>query len=197
MWIRDSHRRRSGLVAPPVGLTVAKIVFIAVAGTIVVAICNVNRGTFLVIEGVPWVVPIVLVVLAAWTILLERTQFGLHVYAVGGNAEAARRAGISVPNVRTLGFILCSLTAGIGGIIYLSWQGGDQHEHQRRTARPVRRGRGGHRRHQPVRRPRPSDPRCPRRPGDRGDLQRPVPARPADPVAADRDWPRPAGRGDR
>jgi D-xylose transport system permease protein len=124
MWIRDNRRRRSGLVAPPVGLTVAKIVFMALAGIVVVAICNVNRGTFLVIQGVPWVLPIVLVVLGAWTLLLERSQFGLHVYAVGGNPEAARRAGISVPNVRTWGFILCSFTGGIGGIIYLSWQGG-------------------------------------------------------------------------
>ena len=124
MWIQDARRRRSGLVAPPVGLTVAKIVFVAIAGIIVVAICNVNRGTFLVIQGVPYVLPVVLVVLAAWTLLLERMQFGLHVYAVGGNSEAARRAGISVPNVRTWGFILCSLTGGIGGIIYLSWQGG-------------------------------------------------------------------------
>jgi D-xylose transport system permease protein len=124
MWLSDSRRRRSGLVAPPVGLTVAKIAFLALAGIVVVAICNVNRGTFLPIEGVPWVVPIVLAVLALWTLLLERTQFGLHMYAVGGNAEAARRAGINVSNVRTIAFMLCSLTAGIGGIIYLSWQGG-------------------------------------------------------------------------
>jgi D-xylose transport system permease protein len=124
IWLRDTGRRKSGLVAPPVGLTVAKIAFLAVAGVVVVAICNVNRGTFLPISGVPWVVPVVLVILAGWTILLERTQFGRHMYAVGGNAEAARRAGISVGNVRTVAFILCSLTAGMGGIIYLSWQGG-------------------------------------------------------------------------
>jgi D-xylose transport system permease protein len=124
IWMRDGGRRRSGLVAPPVGLTVAKIAFLAGAGAVVVAICNVNRGTFLPIAGVPWVLPIVLAVLGAWTILLERTQFGRHMYAVGGNAEAARRAGISVNNVRTIAFILCSLTAGIGGVIYLSWQGG-------------------------------------------------------------------------
>jgi D-xylose transport system permease protein len=124
IWLRDAGRRKSGLVAPPVGLTVAKIAFLAVAGVVVVAICNVNRGTFLPISGVPWVVPVVLVILAGWTILLERTQFGRHMYAVGGNAEAARRAGISVGNVRTVAFILCSLTAGMGGIIYLSWQGG-------------------------------------------------------------------------
>ena len=124
MWMRDTGRRRSGLVAPPIGLTIAKIGFMAVAGFLVVFICNVNRGTYLRIAGVPWVLPVVLVVLAAWTLLLERTQFGRHMYAVVGNAEAARRAGVNVLTVRTWGFVLCSFTAGIAGLIYLSWQGG-------------------------------------------------------------------------
>lgn len=124
LWFRDAGRRRSGLVAPPVGLTAAKILFIALAGLIVVAICNLDRGSFLPIVGVPWVVPLVLLMLAAWTMLLERTQFGRHVYAVGGNPEAARRAGIDVSRVRTVGFILCSLTAGLAGIIYCSQLGG-------------------------------------------------------------------------
>ena len=125
LWLRDARRRRSGLVAPPVGLTIAKIAALAVAGIAVVAICNVNRGVFQsVVVGVPWVVPLVLVVLVAWTLLLERTSFGRHIYAVGGNPEAARRAGINVSQVRTLGFVLCSLTAGVAGVIYCSQLGG-------------------------------------------------------------------------
>ena len=124
MWRRDAGRRRSGLVAPPVGLTVAKIVFVALAGIVVVAVCNIDRGRFLPIVGVPWVIPLVLVVLGAWTILLERTQFGRHMYAVGGNPEAARRAGVNVPRVRTMAFVLCSGTSGIAGIIYCSQLGG-------------------------------------------------------------------------
>ncbi len=124
MWLRDAGRRRSGLVAPPVGLTLAKIAFIAVAGIVVVAICNINRGTYNPIIGVPWVVPLVLAVLAGATVLLERTQFGRHVYAVGGSPEAARRAGVGVISVRTLAFILCSCIAGLAGIIYLSQLGG-------------------------------------------------------------------------
>ncbi|MGH2512021.1 MAG: ABC transporter permease subunit, partial [Candidatus Limnocylindrales bacterium] len=63
MWLRDAGRRRSGLVAPPVGLTMAKIALIAIAGIVIVAICNVDRGSFLPIVGVPWVVPLVLVML--------------------------------------------------------------------------------------------------------------------------------------
>lgn len=124
MWVRDAGRRRNGLVAPPVGLTVAKIVLMAVIGIAVVAICNVDRGRFLPIQGVPWVVPLVLVVAAVWTVVLERTAFGRHVYAVGGNAEAARRAGIDVSRVRIWCFVLCSFTAVIAGIIYCAWQGG-------------------------------------------------------------------------
>ena len=124
LWLRDAGRRRSGLVAPPVGLTIAKIGAVAVAGIAVVAICNVNRGRFLPIIGVPWVVPLVLVVLLAWTMLLERTPFGRHMYAVGGNPEAARRAGINVPRVRTMAFVLCSATAGLAGVIYCSQLGG-------------------------------------------------------------------------
>ena len=124
LWLRDARRRRSGLIAPPVGLTLLKIAFVAVAGIVVVAVCNLNRGRANVVEGVPWVVPLVLLVVVIWTILLEQTQFGRHVYAVGGNAEAARRAGINVNAVRTMCFILCSFTAGIAGIIYCSWQGG-------------------------------------------------------------------------
>ncbi len=90
----------------------------------VVAIYNVNRGKFLPIIGVPWVVPLVLFVLVVWSVLLERTAFGRHMYAVGGNAEAARRAGINVARVRTTAFVLCSLTAGVAGVIYCSQLGG-------------------------------------------------------------------------
>jgi D-xylose transport system permease protein len=124
LWRRDAGRRRRGLVAPPVGLTIARIALVAIAGIAVVAICNLDRGQFLPIVGVPWVIPLVLLVLVATTVLLERTAFGRHVYAVGGNAEAARRAGIGVPGVRTLAFVLCSATAGVAGVIYASSLGG-------------------------------------------------------------------------
>jgi D-xylose transport system permease protein len=124
LWFGDQRRRRSGLVAPPVGLTVLKIGLIAAAGIVVVAISDINRANFGTLAGVPWVVPIVLAVLGAWTILLERTQYGRYVYAIGGNAEAARRAGINVALIRTVAFMLCSMTAGIGLILYASYIGG-------------------------------------------------------------------------
>ena len=124
MWFGDARRRRAGLVAPPPSLTLVKIGLIAIAGIVVVAICNVNRANFGVLAGVPWVVPIVLAVLGAWTILLERTQYGRYLYAIGGNAEAARRAGINVSLIVTIAFALCSMTAGIGVILYASYIGG-------------------------------------------------------------------------
>src|ERR1700680_4396117 len=121
-WLSDSRRRRSGLVAPPASLTLIKIAFIALAGVAVVAVCNVNRAHFGVIAGVPLIITIVLGVLVALAVLLQRTQFGRYVYAIGGNAEAARRAGVSLPKIRTWGFLLAALTAGIAGILFASWQ---------------------------------------------------------------------------
>jgi D-xylose transport system permease protein len=124
LWFGDQRRRRSGLVAPPVSLTVIKIAMIAAAGVVVVAICDINRANFGTLAGVPWVVPIVLGVLGAWTILLERTKYGRYVYAIGGNPEAARRAGINVALIRTIAFALCSMTAGVGLVLYASYIGG-------------------------------------------------------------------------
>jgi D-xylose transport system permease protein len=72
------------------------------------------------LAGMPWVVPIVFAVLVAWSLLLDRTRFGRYIYAIGGNAEAARRAGISLARIRTAAFVIAGFTAGIGGIIYAS-----------------------------------------------------------------------------
>jgi len=122
LWLRDARKRRHGLETPPRSLTAMKIILMAVAGVVVVAICNVNRAHSGTIRGVPYIIPIVLVVLAAWTVLLQRTRFGRFVYAIGGNPEAARRAGVSLPAVRTWGFVLAALTSGIAGVLFASWQ---------------------------------------------------------------------------
>jgi D-xylose transport system permease protein len=119
-WRRDARRRRGGLVAPPPSLTLTKIVVVLAAGVAVVLLCNADRGTIVPISGVPWVVPIVFAVLAMWTFLLGRTKFGRYMYAVGGNPEAARRAGVNLATIRTVAFTLASFTAGIGGIVYAS-----------------------------------------------------------------------------
>ncbi len=124
IWFTDSRRRRSGLVAPPASLSLIKIALIAVVAIVVVGICNTNRANLGTLEGVPWVIPIVLVVLGTWTVLLQRTKFGRYIYAIGGNPEAARRAGINVALVRTAAFGLCSFTAGLAMLLYASLLGG-------------------------------------------------------------------------
>jgi len=134
LWLRAAARRREGLVTPPASLTAIRIALIALVGVAVVMICSVNRGTILVkVAGVPWVIPIVLVVLGTWTLLLQRTRFGRYIYAIGGNAEAARRAGISLVAIRTWAFALCSATAGLGGILLGSFFYG---EYSTNTADP-------------------------------------------------------------
>ncbi|HEV2254258.1 MAG TPA: hypothetical protein VGS06_13775, partial [Streptosporangiaceae bacterium] len=122
LWLRDASKRRHGLEAPPRSLTAVKIVLMVAAGIGLVVICNVNRAHVGTIEGVPYIIPIVLVVLCASTVLLQRTRFGRYVYAIGGNAEAARRAGVSLPAVRIWGFVLAALTSGIAGVLFASWQ---------------------------------------------------------------------------
>jgi len=120
LWMREARRRASGLVAPPVSVTLIKIAAALVAGVILVLICNTDRGILVPIEGVPWVILLVLAVLAAWTLLLNRTRFGRYLYAIGGNAEAARRAGVRLAPIRTAAFMLGSFTAGIAGIVLAS-----------------------------------------------------------------------------
>jgi D-xylose transport system permease protein len=122
LWWQDARKRRRKLEAAPRSLVALKIVFMAVAGIVVVAICNVNRAHSGTIEGVPFIIPIVLVVLVASTVLLQRTRFGRYVYAIGGNPEAARRAGVRLPAVRTVCFMLAGLISGIAGVLFASWQ---------------------------------------------------------------------------
>lgn len=115
------RRRSEGLSAPPLSVTLLKIGATAAGGIALVLICNVNRGVgFISLKGVPWVVPFVIAVLIAWSFLLGRTRLGRYIYAIGANPEAARRAGINVARIRTLAFMLCSLTAGMAGLVYES-----------------------------------------------------------------------------
>jgi D-xylose transport system permease protein len=124
MIVRDQRRRSHGLVTPPLGVTLLKIVLMGAVGLVLVLVLNHNRGgLYAVLEGVPWVVPIVLVLLGLSTVLLARTKFGRYIYAIGGNAEAARRAGINLARIRVLAFTLCGLFAGITGILFSSLLG--------------------------------------------------------------------------
>ena len=119
--VRDRQRRASGLVAPPAALVYLKILGVAVAGIAIVIICNIDRGVpAFPLNGMPWVIPIVFVVLVVWSFVLGRTRLGRYIYAIGGNAEGARRAGVSLALIRTAAYTMAGFTAGIGGIIYAS-----------------------------------------------------------------------------
>jgi D-xylose transport system permease protein len=114
-------RSRNGLANRPISLMYTKLVIVASLGAGLVAMLNVNRSTSMKeISGVPIVVPIAITVLFLGTLLLDRTLFGRHLYAVGGNPEAARRAGIKVVKVRIIAFMLCSFLAVISGIFNAS-----------------------------------------------------------------------------
>jgi D-xylose transport system permease protein len=78
------------------------------------------QGCIPVIQGVPWAVLVVLVLLVGLTFVTGRTSFGRHIYAVGGNAEAARRAGISVKMIKIYCFMICSTLAAVAGVLIAS-----------------------------------------------------------------------------
>ena len=110
---RAVKRRRQGLRVDPTVIVGLRIAGLAAALAIVVAVANQDRG-------VPYAAVLVGALLVFWTFVLNRLRFGRHIYAVGGNAEAARRAGINVDNVRIACFALCSFMAVVGGIVLAS-----------------------------------------------------------------------------
>jgi D-xylose transport system permease protein len=124
VWNSDRNRRSSGLDSVPLLETIAKMLALLIASIVLVLIFNANRGSFIVIEGMPYAVPIVVVVLAGFSFILSKTKVGRYLYAIGGNVEAARRAGIAVNRYRLLAFAMTGLTAGIAGLVYASTLGG-------------------------------------------------------------------------
>jgi D-xylose transport system permease protein len=106
-------RRRAGLPIDPDVLIVVRVAILLVIGGIVVAVANQDRG-------IPYVFLVLAVLYLVWSYVLGRTKFGRYVYAVGGNAEASRRAGINVDRVKIAVFAICSAMAALGGIILAS-----------------------------------------------------------------------------
>jgi D-xylose transport system permease protein len=120
---RISARAKAGLVAESKAVFYAKVGALAVLLGIGVFILNLERqraSAPIVIQGVPWVVLVILVLLVVLTFVLNRTGFGRHVYAVGGNAEAARRAGIDVKGVKIACFMIGSTMAAVAGVMLAS-----------------------------------------------------------------------------
>ncbi|MEO9238673.1 MAG: ABC transporter permease, partial [Jatrophihabitantaceae bacterium] len=130
-------RSRAGLTAEPIALVAVKVIALAVVAGLAVYLLNLNRGgtggsqlinqngkLVLVkppaLRGVPWVVLIMMFFFTVWSFVLGRTRYGRHIYAVGGNTEAARRAGIRVDRIRISVFVISSFMAGVGGVLIAS-----------------------------------------------------------------------------
>lgn len=120
LWDRK-RRAKYNLVNKPIAIVYLKIAALAVLGGFSVNIMNQNRSQGAIpIQGVPIVVPITILIMLIGTLVLDRTKFGRHLYAVGGNPEAARRAGIKVVRIRTLAFIICAGLAVVSGVFHAS-----------------------------------------------------------------------------
>ncbi len=112
-FMSSAGRRRAGLSVPPVSVQLIQIAVVGALVAFVVYVCNLSRG-------VPAVGVLVVTMLAIFSYIAGRTPFGRYVYAVGGNREAARRAGISVNRTRIFVFMISTFMAGMGGIILAS-----------------------------------------------------------------------------
>jgi D-xylose transport system permease protein len=115
------NRRKSGLVYRSIYFTIAKIAGLVIGGFVLALVFNSNRGgTFIVQRGMPFAIPIDLAMLLAGTFILTKTRTGRYMYAIGGNKEAARRAGINVNRYRMLAFAFGGFSAGVAGLLYCS-----------------------------------------------------------------------------
>jgi len=108
-----ARRKAAGLQADSMRALIFRVAVIGAAFVALVYVVNQDRG-------LPLVVVIVFTLAFAFAYLTERTRFGRHIFAVGGNAEAARRAGIKINNVRVVVFMLCSMLAAAGGVLAAS-----------------------------------------------------------------------------
>jgi D-xylose transport system permease protein len=122
LW-KFTKRRRAGLVDNLFKFWLVKTIGLVIIGAAATAALTVERSNnpeLVSLRGIPYVVPVILVLLVGATFVLTRTSYGLHIYAVGGNAEAARRAGINVKMVRITAFMICSGFAAVAGMIFVS-----------------------------------------------------------------------------
>ena len=115
-------RQRAGLPPTPMAVIAVKVLTLAVLGALFTYVMGINRNLTVnaffsnKAQGMPWVVLLLVILYAGWHFVLSRTGYGRHLYAVGGNEEASRRAGIVVSRVRISVFVICSGMAAISGI---------------------------------------------------------------------------------
>jgi D-xylose transport system permease protein len=125
-FLRYRGRAARGLVTDPIGIILLRIGGIAALLLLTTAALTQERAinpAVASLKGVPIAAPVIGGFLVLWTFVLGRTSYGRHVYAVGGNAEAARRAGIPVDRIRISVFVIGSFMAAVGGIMLVSRAG--------------------------------------------------------------------------
>ena len=119
-------RRRAGLPPVPYTVIAVKVAVLAVLGAVFTYEMGINRNLSTnaffsnKAQGMPWVVLLIMILYVGWHFVLSRTRYGRHVYAVGGNEEAARRAGVVVSRVRISVFVICSGMAAVSGLVAAS-----------------------------------------------------------------------------
>lgn len=119
-WRRRAGR---GLVHDPLAVVCARIAALGALLTATVFLLNLERSAnpqLVSLTGVPVVVVLLGALFVMGSFVLHRTRFGRHLYAVGGNPEAALRAGVAVDRVRIAAFVICSAMAAVGGIVAAS-----------------------------------------------------------------------------
>ncbi|WP_034483486.1 sugar ABC transporter permease [Actinomadura oligospora] len=120
--LRWNRQRRRGLHGKPVQLVAGRVVVVGAILLIGTFVLSLDRAPspLVTLAGIPWGVPLVAVLLIIATFVLDRTAYGRHLYAVGGSAEAARRAGINVTRIRMSVFMIASGLAAVSGIVAAS-----------------------------------------------------------------------------
>ncbi len=125
---KSLRAQKAGLAADTVQLVLVRGGLIAVVALVITyfAVQNRNTNDFLKIQGIPWAASIPITLMIVTTLALTKTTWGRHLFATGGNAEAARRAGIDVRHVKVTAFTINSGFAALGGIFLSSNTGGAQ-----------------------------------------------------------------------
>jgi D-xylose transport system permease protein len=120
--MKSIRSQAKGLAADTLQLVIVRAAVIAAVGVVITILANQNRNTnnFRTIEGLPWALTIAIVLMIISSIAISKTSWGRHLFATGGNAEAARRAGIDVVHIKVSAFVICSSFGALGGVFYAS-----------------------------------------------------------------------------
>lgn len=122
-FVRSRMRARAGVSHDTVSLVLARAGVLLVLGFVITFALNSHRSTG---AGVPWAASVPLILMVLLTLVLSKTTWGRHLFAIGGNAEAARRAGIPVERIKVSAFAVCSGLAALGGLFLADQSGGAQ-----------------------------------------------------------------------